>query len=105
MTYAQAKRNIETLRNPTSRMEAYGSSHWVLFFDNKDRVFRAYDAKDPISCLDSVTRNHPTYEYVVAKGMPTAGSAVEWAKAFRLVADLTPELLTLLETGRAADKQ
>lgn len=101
MQYIQARSHIESIRNPKSRMDAHSSSHWVvIFFDNANKTIHAYDARDPVSCLDSITKSHPSFEYITAKGMPTVGAAAEWAKAFRLVADLTPELLTMLELGR-----
>ena len=82
-------------------MDAALTAHWVLFFyDTTHRVIHTYDGRDPLACLESVKRNHADFEYITCRGMPSSSAAVEWAKAFRLVASLTPELMLTLETLR-----
>lgn len=103
MTYIQARLDIENKRQPKSQMDSMCALHWVVLFnDNTQNVIVCYDARDPVTCLTSIKDKHPDYEYITCKGMPTAGAAADWAKAFRLVANLTPELRGMLAAGRAA---
>lgn len=98
---AIARSQIETMRRPKSSMDAALTSHWILFFfDTTHHVIHAYEGKDPIACLESVKRNHQDFEYITCRGMPSSGSAIEWVKSFRLVAQVTPELVLMLETLR-----
>ena len=77
-----AKRQLEM-----KEYDELSCRHWLMFFrDPETSTILAYDAKDPQDCYRAIKAKHPNFIFLEVRGCDTVSSAVEYAKAFRLVA-------------------
>jgi len=84
-----AKRQLEM-----KEYDELSCRHWLMFFRDRDtNIITAYDTKDPQDCYRAIRAKHPSYIFLELRGCDSVSSAVEYAKAFRLVA----KTLTWLE--------
>ena len=91
----------------TKRASSGMATHYcVVFYNRVSKSFKAYEARDPFRCRDSVTKNH-SENMVFAAIIPQSSeqAAIEWKFAFeknmqafsnliRTVADWYPGILS-----------
>lgn len=81
------------------------SRAWAVFFKDTDtNNYLCYDSKDPVNTLKAILKAHPNYRYVGMRGCDSQGTAIEYAKALRLVSKLIPIIKKQEEAFNEATK-